>query len=55
MADDQTPTGEITQRFRAFAQRVYDEGQRSRSLPFILIGAGGLVVLAALIWWMVAF
>jgi hypothetical protein len=45
MADDQKETGEITERFRAFAETP--DPAPSKKLPIALIG--GVVVLVALV------
>ena len=47
MADDQIEQGELTERFRAFAETV-DPGP-SRSLPVALIVVGAVVVLALVV------
>jgi hypothetical protein len=50
MSDEQTETGDLTERFRAFAQEV--DPQPSRTLPVAMmigIGAGVVIIVAAVI------
>jgi hypothetical protein len=54
MADEQTEPGELTERFRAFAEKV--DPEPSKALPAGLIAAASavLVVLIVVIWVLVA-
>jgi hypothetical protein len=54
MADEQAETGELTQRFRAFAEEV--DPKPSRALPVGLIAAAGavLMVLIVVVWVLLA-
>jgi hypothetical protein len=50
MSDEQTETGDLTERFRAFAQEV--DPQPSRTLPMAMvigIAAAVLIVVAAVV------
>ena len=54
MADDQIEPGDITDRFRAFAEKV--DPQPSKALPVGFIAAAGavLVVLVVVVWLLLA-
>ena len=54
MADEQREPGELTDRFRAFAETV--DPQPSRALPVGMLVAGAIVVVAliAVVWILLA-
>lgn len=54
MADEQTEPGELTERFRAFAEKVDPEPSKALPTGMIIAGAAALAVLIAVVWILIA-
>lgn len=52
MADEQIEQGELTERFRAFSESVDPEPSRVMPVALIVAAGVGVVVIAALVWFM---
>lgn len=54
MAEEHAEPGEVTDRFRAFAEKVDPPASRTMPMGMIAAGVAVVVVLAAVVWILIA-